>query len=310
MNKRNQPYRRQIRTFDTVFSETEAAEQLNQSLPLSAIRVSSQQPRRYFDPQKMEQLELSIKEHGILEPLLVRSIGNDQYELVAGERRFRAAKDLGLKEVPVVVREFSEQEAREIALVENLQREDLNPVEETEGILQLLSIRLKIPVEEVAALLYRMQKEAKGKTAHNVVGYSEVEVVEAVFSGLGLLSWESFVNHRIPLLNLPEEILDALRQGKLEYTKAQAIARIKDDVQRKSLLKEVIEKDFSLAQIKDRVADLKTQASVKAVELSLKDRADTAYRQLKRSQIWNDPKKRKQVEKLVSMLEALIDSED
>lgn len=309
MTKRDQPYRRQIRTFDTVFSEVEPSEQTSQSLPLSSIKVSSHQPRRYFDPQKMEQLVLSVKEHGILEPLLVRSLGEDQYELVAGERRFRAAKEAGLQDVPVVIREFSDQEAREIALVENLQREDLNPVEETEGILQLLSLRLKVPTEEVSSILYRMQKEAKGKTAHNVVGQSEVVAVEEVFNGLGLLSWESFVNHRIPLFNLPEEILEALRKGQIEYTKAQAIARVKDDVQRKSLLKEVIEQEFSLAQIKERVVELKQQTPGEPAEPALKDRADMAYRQLKRSKVWNDPKKRKQIEKLVTMLEALIANE-
>ena len=310
MTKRDQPYRRQIKTFDTVFSEAEPSTLSSQSLPLSTIQIASQQPRRYFDPQKMEQLVLSVKEHGILEPLLVRSLGSGQYELVAGERRFRAAKKVGLQEVPVVVREFSDQEAREIALVENLQREDLNPVEETEGILQLLSIRLKVPTGEVPTLLYRMQKEAKGKTAHNVVGHSEVEAVEEVFNALGLLNWESFVNHRIPLLNLPEEILEALRQGQIEYTKAQAIARVKDAAQRKLLLNEVIKQELSLVQIKERIAELKQNPSGESAEPSLKDRADTAYRQLKRSKVWNEPKKRKQVEKLVSILEALMASED
>jgi ParB family chromosome partitioning protein len=311
MNKRDQPYGRQIRTFDTVFSETtpEPASEANsapasQTLPLSSIRLPAHQPRRYFDPQKLEQLVRSIQEHGVLEPLLVRSLGKSQYELVAGERRYRAAKALKLKEIPVVVRELSNEEALEIALVENLQREDLNPIEETEGILQLLSLRLKTPVSEVSSRLYRMQKEAKGKTAHNVVGYSETQAVASVFEALGLLNWESFVNHRLPLLNLPEEILEALRQGKIEYTKAQAIARVKDTEQRKLLLKEAIAKKLSLADIKERIAQLKADLANNPSP-SLKNRADQAYKQLKRSSVWDDPKKRKQIEKLITLLEAL-----
>ncbi len=149
-----------------------------------------------------------------------------------------------------------------------------------------------------------MQKEAKGKTAHNVVGYSEIQTVESVFSALGLLSWESFVNHRLPLLNLPEEVLEALRQGQIEYTKAQAIARVKDAAQRQSLLEKAIANNLSLTEIKEGIAQLKAKTSGDSTP-SLKNRADDAYKQLKRSKVWDDPKKRKQIEKLVAMLEAL-----
>jgi ParB family chromosome partitioning protein len=91
----------------------------------------------------------------------VRPIDSGQYELVAGERRYRAAKDCGLEKVPVVVRELSNEDAFQLALIENLLREDLNPVEETEGILQLLAVRLKRNVESVPTLLHRLQREHK-----------------------------------------------------------------------------------------------------------------------------------------------------
>jgi len=137
---------------------------------VTAIRLPPQQPRRYFDPDKLEQLVLSIKEHGILEPLLVRPRPGGEYELVAGERRYRAAQKLGLAEVPVVIRKLTDEEALALSLIENLHREDLNPVEETEGILQLLSLKLNVAVEETISLLYRMQNEAKGKVTQNVLG--------------------------------------------------------------------------------------------------------------------------------------------
>lgn len=110
----------------------------------------------------MEQLGFSIKEHGILESLLVCAIENGVYELVAGERRYPAAKELGLKEVPVAVRDFNDQEVLEIALVENLQREDLNPVE-TEGILRLLSVRLKMSMQEVSSPSTEYRKKQREK---------------------------------------------------------------------------------------------------------------------------------------------------
>ena len=134
-----------------------------QMVKIDSISLPASQPRRYFDTQKLEQLTQSVKAHGILENLLVRPIKEkeDSYELVAGERRYHAAKAAGLKEVPVTIRELSDEEALSIALVENLQREDLNPVEETEGIVTLLGIQLNKSPEVVISLLHRMDNEQK-----------------------------------------------------------------------------------------------------------------------------------------------------
>ena len=155
-SRRNKPYSRQLKGIDAYIGET-APTPNNAFIAIEKIQLSSQQPRRYFDPDKLEQLTLSVKEHGILEPLLVRPLKDGNYELVAGERRFRAATAASLTEVPVVVKELTDSEALQLALVENLQREDLNPVEETEGILQLLALNLEIETQEVVSLLYQMQ---------------------------------------------------------------------------------------------------------------------------------------------------------
>jgi ParB family chromosome partitioning protein len=160
----------------------EAKSPATSHLPLEAL-VPSPQPRRRFE--NLEALAESIREKGVLQPLLVRPLGDGRYAIVAGERRYRAAKMAGLAEVPVRVLDLSEKEARLLALVENLQREDLNPYEETLGVLELLSEDLGKTREEVVGLLHRMRNEARGKVPHNVVGSPEAKRVEEVFQALG-----------------------------------------------------------------------------------------------------------------------------
>ena len=165
-----------------------------ESVPLEAL-LPSPQPRRRFEA--LEALAQSIREKGVLQPLLVRPLGDGRYAIVAGERRYRAAKMAGLTEVPVKVLEVSEKEARLLALVENLQREDLNPYEETLGVLELLSEDLGKTREEVVSLLHRMRDEARGKVPRNVSGNPEAQRVEEVFQALGRMTWESFVRTRL-----------------------------------------------------------------------------------------------------------------
>lgn len=308
------------------------------SIPLEQIQLPPTQPRRYFDSEALKQLTESIKQHGILQPLLVRLIDGEKHELVAGERRYRAALEIGLKEVPVVVRELDDNAAFQLALIENLLREDLNPVEETEGILQLLALKLGRNVESIPTVLYRLQREQKkaSTVTHNVMGKDEVEgdalshnvmgesktdnsdrnqeqpenpdrkIVESVFSGLGLMTWESFVKNRLPLLNLPKDILEALRKGSLEYTKAKAIATIADTSERVAELEQAIAQNWSLSEIKQRLAEKKTPNSTQKTESNdYKERFTAATTKLRKSRIWSDPKKRKQIEKLLSQLETL-----
>jgi ParB family transcriptional regulator, chromosome partitioning protein len=278
-----------------------------QTLPLDRIVTSASQPRRYFDPDKLEQLTQSIKEHGILEPLLVRSLPDDKYELVAGERRYRAATAAGLNEVPVVIKELTDSEALQLALIENLQREDLNPVEETEGILQLLALKLEIEPTEVVSLLYQMQNATAGKITDNVISNSEIESVNKIFTGLGKMNRESFTANRLPLLRLPEDVLEALRSGQIEYTKAKAIAQVKDEAARAELLKDAIVSSLSLSQIKERVSDVKP---VKEKE-ELRSRFETTIKEANKSkQLWQDPKKRKKLESLLAQLEKLIGEDE
>ncbi|MFM2315555.1 MAG: hypothetical protein RLZZ04_4833 [Cyanobacteriota bacterium] len=317
-------------------SETEAnLKSADSSLvKLSDIHRPSEQPRRYFDPIALQELVASIKLHGILQPLLVRPLSQGGYELVAGERRYRAATEAGLSEVPVVVKELDDESAWAISLIENLQREDLNPLEETEGILQLLAIKFKSDLEEVPRTLYRLQKGLKNRdderadepiidlkdahleSSHNVMGNnespqsniasSELSMVEEVFNSLGLMNWSSFVKNRLPLLNLPEDIKLALCSGQIAYTKAKAIASLKDEESRTALLAEAIDQQLSLSQIKERIKSLGSASPDQPQEIP--DRLKAVYQQVKKNRIWSDKKKRKQLETLLNKLEALIDS--
>ena len=267
---------------------------------ISCIQLPTQQPRRYFDPQKLQQLAESIKTHGILEPLLVRPLSDKHYELVAGERRYRAAKEIGLSEIPVVVRVLTDVQAIELALVENLQREDLNPVEETEGIITLLASKLDIPSTGVSQLLHRLAKQGD----NNVVGNEETRIlVESVFRIVGKMSWESFASHRLPLLNLPNPILEALRAGKIEYTKARALARIKDPVLLAQLLNLAIAEKWSLSQI--RAAIQENTQSIPPGEISLKQQFTQVSKKLKSSAVWSDPDQRQRLQQLLDELQQL-----
>src|SRR4028118_1363040 len=301
-SKNPKPEVKRLKGLDSLFGEEPTP---TQSLPTQAITLPEGQPRRYFDTKAIAELTESIKQHGILQPLLVRTLPDDKYELVAGERRYRAAIAAGLDEVPVVIRSLSNEDALALALIENLQRENLNPVEETEGILQLLALRLGTIVPEVVSLLYRMLNDSVRLT-NNVISQPEAEVVKEVFTNLGLMSWESFISNRLPLLKLPKDILEALRSGRIAYTKAKAIAKIKEDSERRSFLEEAISCDLSLNQIRER---LKRASSEPQNPQPLKSRIDKTYRRLLRAKFWDDDCKQKKLEKLLAQMEALLAEE-
>ena len=316
--KKDQPYSSLLRGVDALLGEDIASsdsdlddrvEVAAEVIPLNQIDLPESQPRKYFNPEKLEELAASIREHDVITPIVVRPVGK-RFELVAGERRFRAAKIAGLKQIPAVIKKLDDDQALQVALVENLQREDLNPVEETEAILQLLSIRLGRLPKEVTALLYRMQNETKGRVTQNVLGNSEGRAVLDVFENLGIIAWESFVSVRLPLLNLPSDVLENIREGKLAYTKAQAIAKVKDPEQREELMGSAIGESLSLSQIKDRVKSVAQPPPTKQKQPVLKARVDTVYRSLRKSKAWEHPKKAKRLEKLLASLEQLLEEED
>jgi ParB family transcriptional regulator, chromosome partitioning protein len=297
----------QMRGVTDLFSMEVEEIQATSTVSINKIHLPKQQPRRYFDPEKLEKLSQSVKEHGILEPLLVRPLQNGNYELVAGERRLRAAKEVGLKEVPIAVKELSDNQALQVALMENLQREDLNPVEETEGLLQLLAIDLNTTTDEVVSILNQAANAKKRgqDLTDNVI--RQVETIESVLSIVGRFNAESFRVNRLPLLNLPDDVLEALRQGKIEFTKARAIARVKDKEQRSKLLKQAISKNLSLNEIKAAIKELTPEAEL-TLESGVVERLSEISKRLRRSETWGDRKKRDRIIKLLDELDRLTTS--
>jgi ParB family chromosome partitioning protein len=299
--KIDQPYKQTLNV-GILFGETGPVES-SHSIALSEIIINPDQPRRYFDTEAMDSLIASIQQHGILQPLLVQPKNEMGYPLIAGERRYRAAEALGLEFVPIVVCGLDDQEAWIIALTENLQREDLNPVEETKGILKLLSWKLQIEDDAVKSLLYRLRDEHKGKVPHNVMGGNSFEIINQVFDELGTQTWESFTTNRLPILNLPSDILRVLETGLIAYTKAIAIAKVKDETKRAELLEESIQNSLSLIQIKEKIATLKSSPDL----VSPQNQLQSLTRRLNQLKLWEKDKKTwKKVEGLLGKIEMMI----
>ena len=271
------------------------------SIPIDQIVSAYSQPRRYFDREGIEQLVASIKKNGILQPLLVRPLG-DKYEIVAGERRYRGAMELGLTALPVTVREMTDAEALQYSLVENLQRHNLNPVEETEGILQLLASRLESEFDDVVSLLYRLENEAKGKITQSALG-NYLPVVEQVFADLGNKNWRSFVSTKLPLLKLPPEILEALRRGRIDYTKAKEIAKLESESERVKLLEEAIAQSMSLRQIQKLVKQKKASQKLGG---ELQTEMEDIFKRAKKFSAWDDQDKCDKLKSLLTELKLLL----
>ena len=281
-------------------------ERVGEIILIKSLKLSEKQPRRSFDDEKLEQLRESVRKHGILEPLIVRRRPRNTYELVAGERRYRAAKAENLSTVPVIIRDLGDQEAFELALLENLQRDDLNPIDETEGVLDLLCQRLEVNQSTLVSLLNQAANaERRGITlTDNVI--RQIEIVDELFRTVGRLTRESFRSNRLPLLSLPDDILEFLRAGKLEYTKAKVIAKLEEE-DRKALAEETIEEGLSLREVKQRVKafmpEPKSSASVRNLKSSFEALVKT------KSNAWTDKKKQAKIRLLLIELEALLAKE-
>lgn len=284
-------------------------EQPISTTPIDKIQLPAKQPRRYFDPEKLSQLVQSVKEHGILEPLLVRPTEDGCYELIAGERRLRAARELGLTEVPIVSRVLNDKQALQVALMENLQREDLNPLEETEAVLELLAVALEIDKSEIVSVLHQSYNAKQRGQNLNQNVLIQVEKIESLLLEIGRFNAGTFRSSRLPLLNLPNDVLSVLRNGKIEYTKAQTIGRVKDEEQRAELLKLAISKNLSLNDIKAKIKDLKPESEPDP-ERVLVSRLSEISKRLQKNKAWNDLKKKDRITKLLDELDKLTASDD
>lgn len=204
------------------------------TLRLSEIEPNRDQPRKIFSEEALNELADSIREHGVLQPLLVRPLPGGSYQLVAGERRWRASRMAGLQEVPVVIREMDEEQAMEIALIENLQREDLNAIEEATGYKQLME-------------RYSMTQEQVAKR----VGKSRPAIANA-----------------LRLLNLPQKVMDMVGEGEVSPGHARALLAFDDQDRIVEIAQKVKTGKYSVRDI-ERMAknqDEKKEKAAKAPE--------------------------------------------
>lgn len=201
-------------------------------IPVDQIQVNPYQPRRHFEEEKLQELANSIRQMGIIQPIVVRRLGGI-YELVAGERRWRAAMMADLKTIPGLVKEYTDSEVAQTALIENLQREDLGPLEEALAFQQLIS-NFDIKQEELALRLGKSQ---------------------------------STIANKLRLLNLSPPVRDLLGLGKLNERQARALLRVKDDGDQLRLAELAVKRAFTVQQTEAMVAEyLEGQSSEQVVE--------------------------------------------
>ena len=234
---------------DSIFAdnyiETSASSEGVQTLRLSEIEPKADQPRKHFDEESLQQLADSIAQHGLLQPIIVRESAGGFYQIIAGERRWRASKMAGLTEVPVVIMDADALKAAEIAIIENVQREDLNAYEEASAYKALMT-EYGLTQEEVAARV--------GKS-------------------------RSAVANTLRLLDLPEEILEMLKTGDISAGHAKAVLGLKNKDDMVDLAQKILVRSLSVRETEDLVKKLNKlfEKGQKAVDDVLEDEVVVDY---------------------------------
>jgi ParB family transcriptional regulator, chromosome partitioning protein len=266
--------------------------------------------RYYYDRDELKEwAETDLKPNGVRTALWTRPMPDKpgEYELVAGLRRLTGCELIGITDIPIKVFNWNDDEAYAAAFDENDRRQDFSKLEELDITLNLLSKKLEMNREEVVSLLYKMDNQAKGKITQSRLGNEKTAVIEEFFTARGLLTWQSFVATRLPLLRKPPEILDAIRSSQLDYTKAIEISKLKSLEDREALLEKAINQRLSLNGVKQQVKALLTSTE-ETLELSntdLKARFRTALRRMDKAKIWTDTEKKAKLKKLLEQIEQL-----
>ena len=189
------------------------------NLKIDKIVTNSNQPRKYFDNGKMSELKDSIKNSGLLQPITVRKISNGKYEIVAGERRYRACRELGMESIPVIEMNVGDARGYELSVLENIQRENLNPIEEAESYLLLM---------EVYGYTQEKLSEKLGKT-------------------------RSSVSNKMRILKLPASVKEMVKKGEISYGHARTLLSLSDEKKIEAAAKEIINKGYSVRETERRV---------------------------------------------------------
>lgn len=209
------------RGMDALFLDNSAMENENSTtmLNINEVEPNRNQPRKNFNQKALEELAKSIEQNGIIQPILVRPVSDGSYQLIAGERRWRAARMAGLHEVPVTIREMTDEEASVFALIENLQREDLNPVEEAEGLKSLIES----------------------------YGFTQEEAADRVGKS------RTAVTNTLRLLKLPSPVLQMLGDGKITAGHARALLGLDEEKEMLRIAETTVAQELSVRQVEKMV---------------------------------------------------------
>lgn len=209
------------------------------TLNINEITPNKEQPRKTFDETALEELADSIRQHGVLQPLLVRPLTSGGYQLVAGERRWRASRLAELKEVPVIIKELSDTEAMEIAIIENLQREDLNPIEEAEGLQALI----------------------------DKCGYTQEQVATSVGKS------RPAITNALRLLKLPEEVREMAKDGTISAGHARALLAFDNQPMMIECANQIVSKKLTVRDVEK----MAKRPATKSIEQKTAKRRDSFY---------------------------------
>lgn len=273
-------------------------------IPLSQIVPWNSQPRQYFDEEEIQSLATAFKEHGFKGAINVRP-KDDAYEIVAGERRWRAAKIAGLERIRCFVDEFSDDQALDFALTENLNRSDLSKLEETIGIMQLLEVRLGLSQEEVEIII-----RTEGHPDRCDVTPSQN--LQGIIDLLSTFSIElqTFRTRNLRSLKLPNDVKEAHLAGDLSWSSALELNKLKDSKTRQEVLDAIIEGELSSSrEVKARVKSIKTDQKLETSEgegNSIHQRLKNTAKRVKTQEASIEAKKRKKIEELIEQIESLL----
>ena len=277
---------------------------------IDKIIKSPLQPRQFFDQSSLDSLSDAFKKHGFRGALNVRPVGNGTYELVAGERRWRAAQQASLEKVRCIVDEYTDEQALEFALMENLQRENLSKLEETEGILKFIEVKLGIDRDR-AVNIVRTEGHSDKSARSYVAPSDEITQIEELLS-LFDIGLQTFRTKHLRTLSLPDDLKQAhLNQG-LSYSSAIELSKVKDDQERCDLLGDVLQKGLSFRATKERVREALSQdAKLGSLESpDIVKRFAVIARRVKQSPaVLKKSQSRKRIERLLKELESLISEE-
>lgn len=198
-------------------------------IDINQIKPNENQPRKHFNEEKIQELASSIVEHGIIQPLVLRKIDEKRYEIVAGERRWRAARAAGLEKVPSIIRDFTDEENMIIAIIENMQREDLNSIEEAEGLRQMIE----------------------------TYGFTQEEVSKSVSKS------RPYITNALRLLKLPEKIQEKLANGQISPGHGRALLAAKDKAYQEKLCNRIINEGLSVRKTEELANNFKSNKAEK-----------------------------------------------